>query len=129
MSKRGNSYVQQAISKDSDFRKQKIETLLLDTGAGVNLAGEDIIKDSGVKIYKLKHERKVTEASGNQLDIIGVCELFVKLDCVKKVKKISCLVLRGRHVDREILISYETLLSWDLIHETFGRETITSYIK
>ena len=45
------------------------------------------------------------------------------------MKKISCLVLRGRHVDREILISCETLLSWDLIHETFGRETITNYVK
>ena len=44
------SHVHAAISKDSDFRREKTEILLLDTGAGVNLAGEDIIKDSGVKI-------------------------------------------------------------------------------
>ena len=87
------------ISKDSDFRREKSEILLLDTGAGVNLAGEDIIKDSGIKIYELKNERKVTEASGTVLDIIGVCELFVKLNCIKK-KKIKCLVLRGNNVDR-----------------------------
>merc|ERR1712215_274109 len=78
-SKRGNSHVHAAISKDSDFRREKIEILLLDIGAGVNQAGEDIIKDSGIKIYELKNERKVTEASGTVLDIIGVCELFVKL--------------------------------------------------
>ena len=68
----GNSHVHAAISKDSDFRREKTEILLLDTGAGVNLAGEDIIKDSGVKIYELKNERKVTEASGTVLDILGV---------------------------------------------------------
>merc|ERR1711891_77017 len=123
----GSSHVNAIISKDSDFRREKIEIHLLDTGAGVNLVGEDIIKDSGVKIFELKNKRKDTEASGNQLDIVGVCELFVKLNCVKK-KKISCLVLRGKHVDREILISYETLLSWDLIHDTFGKETITSFV-
>ena len=87
MSKKGRSYTHAAVSKYSNFRKSKTETLLLDTGAGVNIAGEDIIKDSGIKVYKLKHERQVTEASGNQLDIIGVCELYVKLDCLKKVKK------------------------------------------
>ena len=108
MSKKGRSYTHAAISKHNNFKKSKTETLLLDTGAGVNIAGEDIIKDSGIKVYKLKHERQVTEASGNQLDIIGVCELYVKLDCLKKVKKIKCLVLRGSHVDREILISCET---------------------
>ena len=47
----GNSHVHAMISKDSDFRREKSEILLLDTGAGVNLAGEDIIKDSGIKIY------------------------------------------------------------------------------
>ena len=80
-------------------------------------------------MYKLKHERQVTEASGNKLDIIGVCEIYVKLDCLKKVKVIKCLVLRGSHVDREILISCKTLVSWDLLHDTFGRETITNYVK
>merc|ERR1712237_96965 len=29
--------------------------------------------------------------------------------------------------DREILISCEALLKWDLIHSTFGRETVTNY--
>ena len=115
------------ISKDSDFRREKSEILLLDTGAGVNLAGEDIIKDSGIKIYELQSERKVTEASGTILDIIGVCEMYIKLNCLKR-KKINCLVLRGNKVDREILISYDTLLKWDMIHQTFGKETVTNFV-
>ena len=35
--------------------------------------------------------------------------------------------LRGEAVDREILISYETLLKWDLIHSSFGQVTVTDY--
>ena len=69
----------------------------------------------------------MTEASGNKLNIIGVCELFIKLPCLKSAKKIECLVLRGSAVDREILISCETLLKWDLIHSSFGQETITDF--
>ena len=123
----GSSHVNAIISKDSDFRREKSEILLLDTGAGVNLAGEDIIKDSGIKIYELQSERKVTEASGTILDIIGVCEMYIKLNCLKR-KKINCLVLRGNKVDREILISYDTLLKWDMIHQTFGKETVTNFV-
>ena len=59
MSKKGRSYTHSAISKHDNFRKSKTETLLLDTGAGVNIAGEDIIKDSGIKVYKLKHEKPI----------------------------------------------------------------------
>merc|ERR1711867_157612 len=82
----GSSHVNAIISKDSDFRREKSEILLLDTGAGVNLAGEDIIKDSGIKIYELQSERKVTEASVTILDIIGVCEMYIKLNCLKRRK-------------------------------------------
>ena len=79
MSKKGRSYTDAAVSKNLDFRTSNTETLLLDSGAGVNIVGEDIIKDIGVKVYKLKEERIVTEASGNKLDIIGVCDIFIKL--------------------------------------------------
>ena len=102
--------------------------LLLDSGAQVNIIGEDIANDSKVKIYKLKQERFVTEASGNLLNIIGVCEIFVKLPFVKSTKKLECLVLRGNSVDREILVSCDMLIKWDLIHDTFGRETVTDFI-
>ena len=80
-----------------------------------------------MKIFKLQKERFVTEASGNLLNIIGVCELFIKLPFVKSTKKVECLVLRGSAVDREILISCDMLLKWDLIHSSFGRETVTDY--
>ena len=122
------SYTEGEISNQMDFRNSKTEMLLLDSGAQVNIVGEEIANDAKVKIYKLKQERFVTEASGNLLNIIGVCELFIKLPFVKSTKKVECLVLRGSAVDREILISCDMLIKWDLIHSTFGRETITDFI-
>ena len=61
------------VSKSLDFRNAKVETLLLDSGAEVNIVGEEIVKDTKVKVTKLRHERFVTEASGNRLNIIGIC--------------------------------------------------------
>merc|ERR1712215_645988 len=76
----------------------------------------------------LEHVRQDTLHTLHTLDIIGVCEMYIKLNCLKR-KKINCLVLRGNKVDREILISYNTLLKWDMIHPTFGKETVTNFVK
>ena len=90
---KGMSYTDGMVSNRLDFRSAGIERLLLDSGAQVNIVGEAIARDAKVKIVKLKTERFVTEASGNTLNIIGVCELFIKLSCLKTAKKIECLVL------------------------------------
>ena len=125
---KGMSYTEGEVSNNMDFRDSRTEMLLLDSGAMVNIVGEEIANDAKVKVYKLKQERFVTEASGNLLNIIGVCELFIKLPFVKSTKKLECLVLRGSAVDREILISCDMLIKWDLIHSTFGKETVTDFM-
>ena len=91
-------------------------------------SGETIAIDNRIKVYKLQQKRQIVEASSNLLDIIGSCEIFVKIPFLKTIKKLECLVLRGNDVDREILVSCETLKKWDIIHCTFGQETVTSYI-
>ena len=50
MTKKGRSYTDAAVSKNIDFRTSTTETLLLDSGAEVNIVGEDIIKDIGIKV-------------------------------------------------------------------------------
>merc|ERR1712002_176898 len=124
---KGMSYTDGLVSNRLNFRSAKTERLLLDSGAQVNIVGETIARDAKVKIIKLKNDRFVTEASGNRLNIIGVCIFYVKLPFLRNAKKLECLVLRGKAVDREILISCETLLKWDLIHSSFGKETVTDY--
>ena len=49
------SYAQK-VSNKMDFKNSKTETLLLDSGAQVNIVGEEIANESKVKIYKLKQE-------------------------------------------------------------------------
>ena len=83
------SYTDGKVSNSTDFRNSRTERLLLDSGAQVNIVGEAIANDAKVKIFKLKQERFVTEASGNLLNIIGVCELFIKLPFVKSTKKVE----------------------------------------
>merc|ERR1712082_250155 len=118
---KGMSHADGLVSNSLDFRSVRMERLLLDSGAQVNIVGEALAKDAKVKIIKLKHDRFMTEASGNRLNIFGVCIFFIKLPCLKNPKRLECLVLRGKSVDREILVSCETLLKWDLIHSSFGQ--------
>ena len=82
----GQSHTEGKISNSMDFRNSKAEMFLLDSGAGVNIIGEDIANDLKVKVYKLK------------LNIIGSCEIFCKIPFVKSMKKLECLVLRGNSV-------------------------------
>ena len=124
----GQSHTEGQISNSTSFRNAKDETFLLDSGAGVNIIGENIATDNNIKVYKLQQKRLITEASGNLLNIIGSCDIFVKIPFIKTIKRLECLVLHGNFVDREILVSCETLKNWDLIHSTFGRETVTSFI-
>ena len=100
----GQSHTEGQISNSTSFRNANDEMFLLDSGAGVNIIGEDIAIDSNIKVYKLKQKHLITEASGNLLNIIGSCDIFVKIPFIKTIKKLECLVLRGNCVDREILV-------------------------
>merc|ERR1711895_4266 len=64
---KGMSHADGLVSNSLDFRSAKVERLLLDSGAQVNIVGEALAKDTKVKITKLKHDRFVTKASGNRL--------------------------------------------------------------
>ena len=124
----GQSHSEGQVSNSTSFRNARDEVFLFASGAGVNIIGENIAIDNKIKVYKLQQKRQIVEASGNLLDIIGSCEIFVKIPFLKTIKKLECLVLRGNDVDREILVSCETLKKWDIIHCTFGQETVTNYI-
>ena len=82
---------------------------LFDSGAGVNIIGENIAIDNKIKVYKLQQKRQIAEASNNLLNIIGSSEIFVKIPFIKTIKRLECLVLRGNNIDREIMVPCETL--------------------
>ena len=78
---------------------------LFDSGAGVNIIGENIAIDNKIKVYKLQQKRQIAEASGNLLNIIGSREIFVKISFIKTIKRLECLVLFANIVDGELLVS------------------------
>ena len=53
----------------------------------------------------------------------------MKLASIGKTKKLTCFILRGNSMDREILISIEMLRKWNLVHPTFPHETVSNYVK
>ena len=91
--------------------------------------GDQIARENNLTIKRLDKPRNVHEASGAKLDIIGSCDMYIKLKVLGKTKHLRCLILRGRNVDREVLISCKMLKRWDLIHPTFPHETVGSYVK
>ena len=117
------------ISRNTDFRSANSENFLFDSEASVSIMGEIMARENNLTIRRLARPRNVHEASGAKLDIIGTADMFVKLRAIGKIKKLRCLILRGRSVDREILISCKMLKRWDLLHETFPHETVRQYVK
>jgi len=66
----GQSHSVGQVSNSTSFRNARDETFLFDSGAGVNIIGENIAIDNNIKVYKLQRKRQITEASGNLLNII-----------------------------------------------------------
>merc|ERR1712082_177523 len=54
--------------------------------------------------------------------------MFVNIEAIGKMKTLRCVILRGRGVDREILISCKMLKRWNLIHPTFPHETVDKFV-
>ena len=127
--KETDNNAQGLISNSTDFRSAKLETFLFDSGASVSLMGEQMARENNLTIRRLAKPRNVHEASGAKLNIIGTCDMYVKLKVIGKTKQLRCLILRGSSVDREVLISCKMLKRWDLIHETFPHETVGSYVR
>ena len=73
----GQSHSEGQVSNSTSFRNARDEVFLFDSGAGVNIIGENIAIDNKIKVYKLQQKRQIAEASGNLLNIIGSCEIFV----------------------------------------------------
>ena len=127
--KETDNHAQGLISRNTDFRSAKIETFLFDTGASISLMGQQIARENNFTINRLAKPRNIYEASGAKLDIIGSCDMYIKLKVLGKTKQLRCLILRGHDVDREVLISCKMLKRWDLIHPTFPHETVGSYVR
>ena len=97
--KASENHLQGELSKTLGFRKALTQVFLFDTGASVSIIGQKVAKDNQLNETKLTTPRNIFEASGAPLDIIGESEFFVKLPVLGKIKRLTCLVLRGKEVE------------------------------
>ena len=93
--KASENHVQGQLSNNLDFRKALTEVFLFDTGASVRIIGQKVAQDNQIQVTRLNTPRNIYEASGAPLNIIKESEFYVKLPVLGKVKRLTCLVLRG----------------------------------
>ena len=103
--KETDNHAQLLISNNTDFRSANVDTFLFDSGASVSLMWEQIACENNLTIKCLDKTRNVHEASGKKLDIIGSCDMYIKLKVLVKTKHLRCLILRGHNMNREVLIN------------------------
>ena len=60
----------------------------------MSIIGLQVARDNNLRIKRLETPRKIIEASGGQLDIVGQTEMFVKLKVLSSfvVVMSSCIV-------------------------------------
>ena len=86
--KETDNNAQGLISNSTDFRSAKLETFLFDSGASVSLMGEQMARENNLTIRRLAKPRNVHEASGAKLDIVGTCDMYVKLKVIRKTNQL-----------------------------------------
>ena len=105
------------------------ETLIADTGCSYNICSERIAKELKLKVIPFKRNMSIVDASGNLLSLAGSAYLFIKTQVLgSKIAKLEVAILRGNSTDREILLSLQTLIEWNLVHPDFPNVTLDTYI-
>ena len=69
------------------------------------------------------------QVTRDALSIVGTADIFIKMQVTGPQKKlIQCFVLRGNKQAPKILVSLERMKALQIIHETFGSQTIDHYL-
>ena len=107
--------VSHSINRDGSIT----EIAIPDSGCSVNIVSEDICRENNLRINSETVE-PIIDASGNQLNIVGSTSFFFKSSLFHgKKKRIQAVVLADNPLDREILISHETLMDWRCLPPRF----------
>lgn len=108
----------------------RMEDLIMDTGCTKSVVGAALCRENKLPIFPVSGI-KITDASGNYLNIIGSTEFYISSPQVlgNKKRRVKAAVLEGNNSDREILISLDLLVKWDLIIPNFPNQTVTNFMK
>ena len=105
------------------------EEFCADTGCTKPIVGAIVCKEQNIHIKPLDRTLVIRDASGNALNIIGTAVFYIASHQVlgNRRRRVQAAVLEGNDSDREILISLDLLIQWDLVHPNFPNETLSQY--
>ena len=124
----GGATLEGKLSRHLADRQHSTENCIADTGCSMNICSLSIIQTLKAEISPLKNNLQIVNASGGLLKIVGTATIYFHSQITSNKKKmLVCAVLDGP--EREVLLSLGTLKQLNLVHESFPRETVLSYIK
>ena len=91
---------------------------IADSGTGIPIVPVEIANEHDITVYEVDPDKPgCYGASGHDLEIIGQCHINVKIEGMKNVKRMHCLV--ANQCDDEILIDLNTLMEWSILPKCF----------
>ena len=94
----------------------------------VCIISEEAVRGLGIHIEELGKALNIVTASDESLSIVGVADVFIKVQVTGEHRMMQCCILRGHKQAPEILVSLERMKALRIIHPTFGKETIDDYL-
>ena len=91
---------------------------IADSGTGIPIIPIEIAEEHGLEIRDTDpDEPGCIGATGHDLEIVGQTEMYVKMETMKKVKRVHPLIARQAH--DKILLDLNTLIEWSILPKNF----------
>ena len=101
-----------------------------DTGCTYPVASLAVIKELKAKITPLTQDLIIVKASRSDLQILGTAMIYMKAEVLgEDRKKLEVAVIVGQEGSKEILVSLKLMKVWNVVHQSFPRESVNSYIQ
>ena len=89
-----------------------------------------VIKELKAKITPLTQDLIIVKASRSELPILGTTMIYMKAEVLgEDRKKLEVAVIVGQEGSKEILVSLKLMKVWNVVHQSFPRESANSYIQ
>ena len=90
------------------------------------LISPHLVEAIGAEVMPLKQKLEIIDASNHIMEIIGTPKMYIENHVLRGKKCVEAAVTRSNK--KETLISLSLLKKWDLVHDSFPRQTISEYV-
>ena len=95
------------------------ETFVPETGSSIPVIPHIVAKEHKLYIKPIQgDEARLTDASGNDMEVVGETTFYVKFTCFSTPRRVTGLVVKNSP-DRDILMDWRSLQEWGCIPKSF----------